>query len=206
MSYRGHFLRLAILFLAAGVGYFLLNRENASSYTIPFIEAQSKEISSSFKNEIAKNLESFSAQAVSEIISKSLQSVEERGKSVFNQLADGAKLKAFEAFKGSFNKGLDNLGATAGIDINNLTPEIQSPVLFSIKSGTLSYFTIKNLEDDLLAYEADWKDGKKNQGEVKKNEIKTLSHSWQQSGQYELNFKVTNKEKTKEYKISIYIF
>ena len=206
MSYRRHFLRLAILFLAAGGGYFLLNRESVSSYTIPFIGVQNKKIGSGIKNEITKNLESFSTQAVSEVIAKSLQSIEEKGKGVFNQLADGAKLKAFEIFRGSVNKQLDNLGATAGIDIGSLTPEIQSPVLFSIKAGTLSYFTVKNLEDDILAYEADWRDGKKDKGEIKKNEIKTLSHSWQQSGQYELNFKITNKEKTKEYKILIYIF
>ncbi len=207
---RKHFWRLAILFLAIGGGYFLLNRESVSSYPIPFIEVTKKDFAKSV-GQVSENLLDYgNSLATSTTASLAGQAAEKTVK-IFSNIIDGAKTEVFKVIKGTVNKKVDSIGVDLGVDVGRLNnepaaKEIQSPVIFTIKTGAPAYFTIKNKENGVLQYEVDWQDGKSESGKLAAGQSKLLSHAWLAVGQYEINFKVSDQERAKEYAIAIATF
>lgn len=208
---KKHFLRLVILGAVLAGGYFLLMRENVSSYTIPFIEVRRKAALEKI-NETASSLRNyFAGQATataSELAGDLAETFLEKSEQLVQQVFDGAKNTAFNFFRQSVNQKVDSVGVNLGIDVQRLGRELpppapESPIIFGIPAGSLAYFTIKNRESEKISYEADWQDGNKKTGEIAVGNFVILSHHWNSSGEYYPKFKITTSRDEKIYEIAI---
>lgn len=208
---------LFILGLLIAGGYFLLTKDNASSYTIPFIEVRTKEIAKKI-GEVAGGLKEYAANqattTVSALTDSITETVLEKSKQLISQVIDGAKTETFQIFRQTVNEKVDNIGANLGVDIEQLgavvplpaaTPASENQIVFGIQSGTPAYFTIKNRESEKIYYEADWQDGQKSNGEVAAGKSAVLSHKWNNAGEYHLQFKIKNSRGQKTYPVTISI-
>ncbi len=207
---KKHFWKLAILFLAISGGYFLLNLESVSSYPIPFIEVTKKDFAKS-AGQVSENFLDYGNSLATSTIARVAGQAAEKTKEIFSNIIDGAKTEVFKVIKGTVNKKVDSIGVDLGVDVGRLnnelaSKEIQSPVIFTIKIGSPAYFTIKNKESGILQYNVDWQDGKLESGKLTAGQSKLLSHAWLEAGQYEINFKVSDQERAKEYAITIATF
>lgn len=208
---KKHLIRLVILGVILAGGYFLLNRENVSSYTIPFIEVRRKEAAEKI-NKTASNLKNyFTSQAtatVSELADDLADSILEKSEQLAQQIFDGAKSSAFNFFRQAVNQKVDSVGANLGIDVQQFGKELppsvpESPIGFGIPVGTPAYFTIKNRESEKISYEADWQDGNKKKGELAVGKSVTVSHQWHSVGEYYPKFKLITSRGEKIYEVAI---
>lgn len=208
---KKHLTRLVILGTVLVGGYFLLTRENASSYTIPFIEVRTKEIVEKLGS-VAGGVKKYAAgqatATVSVLADNFTDTVLEKSEQLVQQVFDGAKNSAFKFFRQSVNQKVDSVGANLGIDVQQLGTEVpppapESPIVFGIGAGTPAYFSIKNREAEKITYEAAWQDGKKSIGEVAAGKSVVISHQWSSSGEYYPKFKITTSRGSKIYEIAI---
>ena len=205
---------LFVLGLLIAGGYFLLTKDNASSYTIPFIEVRSKEIAEKINGAVG-GLKNYAAgqatTTVSALTNNLAGAILEKSRQATSQIIDGAKNETFQIFRQAVSQKVDNIGTNFGVDVQEIGKEVappspaESPIAFGIQSGAPAYFTIKNRENEKIGYEADWQDGKKNSGEVAVGKSITLSHEWNSAGEYHLQFKIKNSKGEKIYQVSISI-
>jgi len=225
---KKHFTRLVILGMVLAGGYFLLNQENVSSYTIPFIEIRTKEVTDkigSLAGGLKKYVTGQATVTVSVLANDLADTLLERSEQLVSRVADGVKTETFKIFRQAVNEKVDNVsqavsekvdrvGANIGIDIQQLgtevlppvpapTPTSESPIIFGIKSGTPAYFTIKNREKETIVYEVNWQDGREGSGEIVVGKSAILSHEWNSAGEYHLQFKIQNSKGEKIYQITI---
>lgn len=208
---RKQLVRLVILGAVLAGGYFLLTLENASSYTIPFIELRRKEAAEKISKTAGGLKNYFTGQAtatLSELTEDLTETFLEKSGELTEQIFDGAKNTAFNFFRQTVNQKVDSVGANLGIDVQQMGRELpppapESPIIFGIPAGSLAYFTIKNRESEKISYEADWQDGNKKTGEMAFGKSAILSHRWNSAGEYYPKFKIITSRGEKTYEVAI---
>lgn len=208
---RKHFARFIISVAVLAGGYFLLNRENASSYTIPFVELRRKAVSENI-GKTAGNLKNYlSGQAtatVLELADDLAATFLEKSEQTVSLAIDGAKTETFRFFSKAVNEKVNTVGENLGVDVQKIgkeiaPPERESPIIFGIQAGIPAYFSIKNRESEKISYEVDWLDGNKKSGEVAVGKSATVSHQWNSSGEYHPKFKIITSRGEKIYEVAI---
>jgi hypothetical protein len=191
---------LRILFgigLVLGSAYFLLGKENLSSYSFPDLEKK-EPLSANFLNQLTR----YSSENISTGVAKIASTVSEKSSEIFQGIADKAKLETFKIFKKSVNDKVNDLGESIGVSIGAVGDDGQ--ITFGVRAGTPIYFSLEARSGD-SEYEVDWRDGKKDIGTFNDGESIALSHAWTESGDYSVKFSIINSKGKKNYQIPINI-
>lgn len=180
--------------------YFLLAQDKSSTYKFPSLI--------DIKNEVVKFFNNAVSGKSDNPVSKITGTVVNKGNEIVDSAVNSIKTSTFNLFKESVDNKVDSIGQSMGIEVNPDIKETESKSLpvFAVKIGTPAYFTINNKDKEIISYEVDWRDGKKENGKINEGEKKTLFHVWQNSGIYEIIFTIKNSNKTEKYNINISIF
>jgi hypothetical protein len=199
------FIKIFFVIVLVGLAaYFLFGKSNNSNYKIPDIKGIN--LNSGNIISVASSTVENIKNKTKDIFSGVTSDLKTKAEEIVSSAIEKTKNYALSVFKQGVESGINKLGESAGITVNspeNLVPENKSPVIYSIKKGEPSYFTVKNSEDE-LKYEVDWLDGKKDIGQItQKSESVVLSHKWIGAGEYPITFKIVDSKGEKEYKILI---
>lgn len=220
---------IILVVAATSAVFYLFEREDYSSYTFPLIEDPVEErsvaakIISGFKEERLDKAIIGGGGLVAGILAEKGEEVLSGATDETRSLLDKAKTKVFEIFKNIIDERVDEIGENIGIDAQKVqfdeslaeAQPIQEahlendggPIIYySTKIGAPAYFTIENSKENSLAYEADWQDGKKDEGILELKEKIMLSHIWTKRGKYIIEFKISTQNQEKIYPVEIKIF
>ncbi len=191
---------LRILFgigLVLSAAYFLLGKENLSTYSFPDIR-RDQPLSANFLSQISR----YRSEDISTGVTKITAALAEKSSDIFEGIAEKAKLETFKIIKDTVNDKVDDLGQNFGVSIG--AAEDDEQIIFGVRSGIPVYFSLEARSGD-SEYEADWRDGQKDSGPFKDGEGIVLSHSWSEPGDYLVKFTITNSKGKKNYQIPIKI-
>ncbi len=205
---RQHWGKIVLIGIAIAGGYSILSRENTSGYTIPYISVVKKDIADAGAGAIGK-VGDFAKTTLAAKASDALESVSKEVGDLADDAVVSVKTQTLNFLKGIIDSKVESLAVDLGVNLNDpgsipATTSV-SPIAFAIKSGSQAYFTIKNREAGAVVYEINWKDGKIDKGQINKGETKTVSHSWEASGDYLIKFRMTSEKGAREYEVSISI-
>ena len=215
---KGFVLKLGILAVLGGAGYVLLSEDVNSRYDFPFFEEKLLDK----KEEAIQIVDDVKEKGVDESIAHVAMPVVDLGKTAISKIGEGieslvskAKTKTFETFKELVNKEIDDAGESIGVTgvsisggggLSPVSTSVNSPVIFTVRVGTPTYFTVQNKEKGEILYEIDWQDGKIDSDTLKSEGSRVLSHSWSKIGDYIIRFKIITKNGQTNYPVVISVF
>lgn len=191
---------LRILFgigLVISAAYFLLGKENLSTYSFPDVK-EDQSLSANLLSRFSK----YNSEEISSGVEKIFGAITDKSSEIFEGIADKAKLETFKIIKDSINDRVDGLGENFGVSVGAIGDDSQ--ITFGVRAGTPIYFSLEARSGD-SEYEVDWQDKKKDAGSFKGGESIVLSHAWDRSGDYSVKFTITNSKGKKNYQIPINI-
>ncbi len=198
------FLGLFSALMCIGISAHLaLTQYNISEYSFPNIR-KSDNRSANMLFQQAQPL----VHKISQGVSGAAQAVISKGNVLIDTVIEKAKVQTFELVKDSITDKVDEVGSGLGISVSpGNSSEETSPIIFTMKKGEPAYFTIENRENERAQYAVDWKDGTpEDVGSLDVGKSRVVSHSWSQSGNYDVTFKIIFSDKRNTHHITLSIF
>ncbi len=149
--------------------------------------------------------------------------VKEKAQGVIDAVTGVVKQKAFDSFKETVDQKLNDVAKNLGVPkvatsppvgaiVLGSTPAVQSannvPLGFSVKKGQSAVFVLKNVAEGSakVPYAIQWGDGKTETGTLADKDAKTISHTWESTGEYTIEITMTVGETIKTYNVYIIVY
>ncbi len=200
---------ILVIVVALGVGaYFLLQDNN--SFRVSFFGAGASEgaHTSTSSQPYASSTESIvtSAQRIGENVLSTLRDagvwVGAKSAEIFTSARDAIQSAVTDTAKDTAQKALTSVGSTLGISSSSENTSLS--ISYIIHKNTSTSFVLRDTsykkDQEIASYRIDWGDGTLDaQDGVVVQSTSTFSHSWQNTGDYMVSFRIVRADKESVY-------